>query len=140
MVDDAARAANVPVERLEGWENGEDQPTLNQLRHLARKYKFLLAVSHLPEPPTDIATLRDFRRPPDQPDQDLSANLACHIRTTHQRRETALELYEELGEHLDELPLSAALDDDPVEISGRIRALLGVSYDDQRKASHSFDF
>lgn len=139
-LDDAAKAANVSVERLRRWEDGEDRPTLNQLRNLAGKYKFPLAVFYLPEPPTDFAPLRDFRRLPDQPDQDLSANLAYHIRMAYQRRETALELYEELGEHPDELPVSATLDDDPEEVARRIRTFLGVSHEDQRKMSRSFDF
>jgi transcriptional regulator with XRE-family HTH domain len=60
--EDAAKAAHVAVERLQEWERGEGVPTLGQLRDLAAKYHFPLAVFYLPEPPKDFAPLRDFRR------------------------------------------------------------------------------
>ncbi len=47
-VEDAAKAAAVSVERLEAWENGGEAPTLGQLRCLANKYHFPLAVFYLP--------------------------------------------------------------------------------------------
>jgi IrrE N-terminal-like domain len=60
----AAKAAHVTVERLKAWESDkdEDAPTLGQLRDLAAKYHFPLAVFYLPEPPKDFLPLRDFRR------------------------------------------------------------------------------
>ena len=63
--EDAAKAAHVSVERLEAWERGDETPTVSQLRLLAAKYRFPLAVFYLPEPPVDFAPLRDFRRLPD---------------------------------------------------------------------------
>src|SRR5437773_1434272 len=52
-LEDAAKAAHVSPERLEAWERdgSEDAPTLGQLRELAAKYHFPLAVFYLPEPP-----------------------------------------------------------------------------------------
>ena len=137
----AAKAAGVTVERLQGWEAGDDLPTLGQLRNLAEKYKFPLAVFYLPEPPLDFAPLRDFRRLPDEPEKALSAHLAYHIRAAYERREVALELLQDLAETPRPLPLSATLDDDPEALGQAIRAFLDVDDQAQQKsARHAFDF
>ena len=84
--EDAAKAAGVPVERLQAWETeneeNPDVPTLGQLRALAGKYHFPVrllsagtaagfrAVAGFPQ-------ARAFRRRAD------SANLAYHIRSAY---------------------------------------------------------
>lgn len=139
--EDAAKAAGVPVERLEVWEAGDDLPTLRQLRNLAEKYKFPLAVFYLPEPPQDFAPLRDFRRLPDEPEKVLSSHLAYHIRTAYERRELALELSGDLGEPPDPFPLKATLNDDPEAVARVIRAFLDVDEQSQRRsAKQAFNF
>lgn len=145
--EDAAKAANVSVERLAAWEAGEDAPTLGQLRSLAGKYHFPLAVFYLPEPPMDFAPLRDFRRLPDvdqvQPSETLSAHLAYQIRSAYERRELALELFEDLNGTPQPFGLKASLRDDPEAIGRRIRDYLGVSDEDQKqwaRKDRTFDF
>jgi Zn-dependent peptidase ImmA (M78 family) len=141
--EDAAKAANVTVERLVAWETptDDDRPTLGQLRSLAEKYRFPLAVFFLPEPPRDFAPLRDFRRIPDVPESDLSPNLAYHIRSAYERRELALELSEDLRERPAELRIRASLDETPEEVGRRVREFLGVNEDSQRRAAgQAFDY
>ena len=88
----AAKAAHVAVERLLAWgsDKDNDMPTLGQLRNLAAAYHFPLAVFYLPEPPLDLAPLRDFRRLPDAVEAPISANLALHIRSAYERPELAV--------------------------------------------------
>lgn len=139
--EDAAKAAAVTVERLQGWEAGDDKPTIGQLRSLAEKYKFPLAVFYLPEPPLDFAPLRDFRRLPDEPEKTLSPHLAYHIRAAHERRELALELLQDMGEPPRDLPLKVAVDDDPEAIGHAIRDFLDIDQKAQQKsAKQAFDF
>lgn len=141
--EDAAKAANVDLERLEAWERGDDAPTVGQLRSLAAKYHFPLAVFYLPEPPTDFAPLRDFRRLPDVDDETISPNLAFHIRGAYERRELALELYDELRSAPQPFPLKATLRDDPEKVGQAIRDFLEVNDEDQKKAARqdrAFDF
>ena len=90
--EEAAKAAHVAVERLLAWESDKDNdmPTLGQLRNLAAAYHFPLAVFYLPQPPLDLASLRDFRRLPDAVEAPISANLALHIRSAYERRELAV--------------------------------------------------
>jgi Zn-dependent peptidase ImmA (M78 family) len=141
--EDAAKTANVDVERLEAWERGDDAPTVSQLRLLAAKYHFPLAVFYLPEPPADFAPLRDFRRLPDADDETISPNLAFHIRRAYERRELALELYDEQRNQPQPFPLKATIRDDPEKIGQAIRDFLGVQDEDQTKAARQdrpFDF
>jgi Zn-dependent peptidase ImmA (M78 family)/DNA-binding XRE family transcriptional regulator len=142
-VDDAAKTANVDPETLEGWEVGDDAPTVSQLRALAGKYHFPLAVFYLPKPPTDFAPLRDFRRLPNPTDRTISAELALHIRDAHQRRELALELHEDLGDPVRPFRLRATLSDSPEAVGEEVRNFFGVTDADQRKAARearAFDF
>lgn len=141
--EDAAKAATVDLERLEAWERGDDAPTIGQLRMLAAKYHFPLAVFYLPEPPADFMPLRDFRRLPEADDTTITPNLAFHIRSAHERRELALELYEELRSEPQRFPLKATIQDDPEKVGQAIRDFLGVNADNQRHAARqdrAFDF
>lgn len=140
-LEDAAKAAAVTVERLKGWEAGDDKPTIGQLRCLAEKYKFPLAVFYLPEPPLDFAPLRDFRRLPDEPEKTVSPHLAYHIRAANERREVALELFKDLGEPPRDLPLEVSVGDDPEAIGQAVRDFLDVDQQAQQKsAKQAFDF
>ena len=141
-LEDAAKAAHVTVERIQTWESGEAAPTLGQLRDLAAKYQFPLAVFYLPEPPKDFAPLRDFRRLADAQDEMISQHLAYHIRSAYERRELALELYEELKSKPQLFPLKATLRDDPEKIGQAIRDFLKVDDESQKRAARqdrSFD-
>jgi Zn-dependent peptidase ImmA (M78 family)/DNA-binding XRE family transcriptional regulator len=142
-IEDAAKAVNVAAERIEEWEKGEDAPSVAQLRNLAKKYHFPLAVFYLPEPPLDFAPLRDFRRLPDVEDKTLLPNLAFHIRNAHERRELALELYDDQRREPTPFPLKATLQDDPEAVGQAIRDFLNIEDDGQKKAARqdrAFDF
>jgi Zn-dependent peptidase ImmA (M78 family) len=144
-VEDAAKAAGVDPERLAAWEDpgNDDAPTVSQLRSLAKKYHFPLAVFYLPEPPRDFRPLRDFRRLPEFEDGTLSPNLAYHIRNAHERRELALELNDELRTKPQPFRLKASVRDDPEKVGQAIRDFLGIEDDAQKKAARAdraFDF
>jgi Zn-dependent peptidase ImmA (M78 family)/DNA-binding XRE family transcriptional regulator len=142
-VDDAAKAANVDPETLKAWEAGNGTPTVSQLRHLAAKYHFPLAVFYLTKPPEDFKPLRDFRRLPDADDRTISAGLAYQIRNAYERREVALELHRDLSEPVPPFRLKATRNDPPEVLGEEIRTFLGVTDSDQRKAARedrAFDF
>lgn len=142
-LEDAAKAAGVPAERIKSWEGGAERPTLHQLRKLAAKYQFPLAVFYLPEPPTDFAPLRDFRRLPEEPEKTLSPQLAYHIRTAYERRELGLELFQDLDSSPQLFPLKFTLNDNPEAVGQAIRVFLDVDEESQRawaKQNWAFDF
>src|SRR6185312_3780529 len=141
----AAKAAHVTVERLLAWESDKDNdtPTLGQLRNLAAAYHFPLAVFYLPEPPMDFAPLRDFRHLPDFDEAPISANLALHIRSAYDRRELALELFQDLTGEPRRFPLRANLDADPEKVGLAIREFLNIDVEGQRRAARqgrTFDY
>lgn len=142
-VVDEANAVNVEPETLEAWEAGKERPTVSQLRNLAAKYHFPLALFYLPKPPADFTPLRDFRRLPHATDRTISAELARQIRSAHERRELAMELREDMGETVTPFRLKASLNDAPEAVGEKVREFLGVNDADQRKAAQedkAFDF
>lgn len=130
-IEDAAKAANVTVERLESWEAGEDRPTLSMLRSLAAKYRRPLAVLLLREPPRDFQPLRDFRRL-DPGATAMPPQVAHEIRTAYERRELAIDIAEEIGERPPAFTLRAKVGQDVEEVGEHIRAYFSVSVADQQ--------
>jgi len=143
-LDAAAKAAHVTAERLQAWEDGrEEAPTLGQLRNLAAVYHFPLAVFYLPEPPKDFAPLRDFRRLRDAEQEPISANLAFHIRSAYDRRELALEMFQQLQSAPARFPLTASLNDNPETVGRAIRDFLNIDSERQKRAARqgrAFDY
>jgi Zn-dependent peptidase ImmA (M78 family)/DNA-binding XRE family transcriptional regulator len=60
-LEEAAKAPNVSAERLASWESGEDYPTLNQAKKLAKKYQRAFSLFYLSEIPSDFTPIKDFR-------------------------------------------------------------------------------
>jgi Zn-dependent peptidase ImmA (M78 family)/DNA-binding XRE family transcriptional regulator len=57
-----AERANVSVDRVNQWENGDRRPTFRQARHLAGALHIPFGYLFLSEPPTEELQLPDFRR------------------------------------------------------------------------------
>lgn len=131
----AAKKLSVKPERLLAWESMEDDlfPTITQLRNMARVYKRPLAVFYLQEVPLEFQVMRDFRRLPGAELQFYSPELTLEIRSAQQRRELALELFQEIDDMLENFDLSANVDEDPEVVGERIRSSLGITYDLQRR-------
>lgn len=126
-VADAARKAQVKEEQLTSWELGDNQPSVSQLRKLARAYKRPLAVFYLPHPPKTFDALRDFRRLPEELVGRQSPELAFEVRRARSRREIALDLYQELtGEEPKAFSVAANLNENPEVVAPRLREFLGV--------------
>jgi Zn-dependent peptidase ImmA (M78 family) len=127
----AAKKAHVKPERLESWERGEGRPSVKQLRKLANIYKRPLAVFYLPEPPKTFDALHDFRRLVGEMTSTESPELRLEIRRARDRRELALDLYEEIEGNPPPLLPTANLSDNHEESGILIRRILGITYEDQ---------
>lgn len=131
-LEDAARAIHVSPDKLEAWENGDESPSIPELKKLASAYKRPLSVFFLPTPPTDFQPLQDFRRLPDIGEQEYSRALTFEIRAAQERRSVAVELLE----RVDDMPvwdIDATLQDDPEELAERIRAKLNITMAQQSR-------
>ena len=114
------------------WESGELKPTINQLRTLAKKYRRPLAAFYLQEVPTDFQAIKDFRRLHGGVLPRMSPQLHLQIRAAQERREIAIDLLQEIGETVPELPISATLDDDPETVGANVRRHLRITDAEQR--------
>jgi len=130
-IEDAAAKAAIAVERLRQWEQGEDRPSIAQLRRLGETYKRPLAVFFLPEPPQGFDPQREFRRLPGMTPQKESPELRLTLRTALFRREAAREIYERLGEPIPECRAAAHPHEDDEVVGQRIRGLLGITWQNQ---------
>lgn len=129
---DAAKKLNVSPEKIQSWEQGETNPTLNQLRRLANIYKRPLAVFYLPSRPADFQPLKDFRRPePSGSFPRQSPDLMLAIRSARDRREWALELYEVLEGQPPNFPTALGIDDEVEQAATTLRKAIGIRFDQQ---------
>jgi Zn-dependent peptidase ImmA (M78 family)/transcriptional regulator with XRE-family HTH domain len=131
--EEVALALDVPLDRLQAWENesNDETPTVNQLKRLAERYKRPLSVFYLPTPPKDFLPLRDFRRLAGAVDHRFSAQLAYEVRAAYERRQIAIEVTQTLGHDPNPFGITARQTDDPEQVGRRIRERLGVSLEQQ---------
>jgi Zn-dependent peptidase ImmA (M78 family) len=133
-VEEAAARAGVDPERLASWEGaGEERPTMNQLRTLARAYRRPISVFYLSKAPGDKEIMHDFRRLPGEVALIYSPALRLEIRAAYQRREVALSLLEELEQQPPRFTARVAIGDDPETAAMVARRTLGIRYEDQAR-------
>lgn len=125
-IPEAAATLGILEDRLAGWERGEAQPTIPQLRALAGVYKRPLSVLFLQEVPTAFQVLSDFRRPAHGPSR-FTPELTQEIRFAHQRRELARELLVDLGDEPPALAQRLELGTNPEAAARTLREVLGIS-------------
>lgn len=131
----AAKKASVPEEKLAGWETGQDFPTVNQARSLAKIYKVPLISLWLNEPPPDYKPpkMRDFRRLPGSSLGHFSYNLAISIRDSSIKRDLAIEMAQNLNRNVkpfsNHYPTNTAIK----KLASDIRTRLGLSWDEQKE-------
>lgn len=125
--EEAAKKAQVKPDQLLSWESGDKRPTINQLRKLGKAYKRPLAVFYLPESPRDFQPMRDYRRSPGVVAGTESPELRMEIRRAWDRRDIAIELYEQIEDKSPEFSITADHHDDPEELGLQIRQYLGMT-------------
>jgi len=134
-----AKRAQLKPERLVGWENGTESPSVPQLRKLATIYKRPLAAFYLPRPPVSPKPIRDYRRGPSDPEPPASPDLLLAIRRSRERRELALDLYAELDEAPPDFHLRIKRDMDPERAAETIRLAVGVDAETKRAWRSPYD-
>ncbi len=125
-VDRVADRLNVKEERVQAWESGERPPTLRQVQELAHFYHRQLSIFFLPAPPQVPPLAAEYRRLPGVVPGQESPELRLAVRRMSSRRETALNLMEELGEPIPSLSLSARLSEAPEVVGARLREALAI--------------
>ena len=137
----AARRLSVKPDQIEKWESEDLDPTITQLRNMAKLYHRPLAVLLLPEAPTDFDAMRDFRRTGSEGPPAWSPALHSEFKRALSQREVLLELAELAPATVtDPGSFSLTLATDAEAASQEIRRLVGMDdwpssvLRDQRKA------
>lgn len=131
-VEDVAGKLNVSLGRVLAWESGQTPLPVGRLDQLASIYKRPTAVLYMPSPPVDTHLVpRDFRNQP----SGLDPRLIYQIRLADERRNSAIDLLEELNEKAPPLAFVCHLDEDAADVGARLRQVLRVSIETQREWS-----
>ena len=93
-----AKRLNVKPEKVEAWEAGVRQPTMRQIQLLARFFHRPFSIFFLPKPPEVPQLATEYRRLLGVQPGHESPELRLALRQMIIRRETALNLFGELGE------------------------------------------
>ena len=133
-IEQTAKKVNTKPQRILAWEKGEAQPSMPQLRNLARAFKRPISHFFLPQPIEEPSIPHDFRRLPDAGFHQYSPELLHEIRLAYRRRLFALDLTSDIGTPVTPLTAfgSATSDSSPEDTATEIRSLLGVNADVQR--------
>jgi transcriptional regulator with XRE-family HTH domain len=126
-----ARRVGVATDRLAAWESGDRKPTVRQAQVLARVYRRPFGVFFLPQPPALPPLAAEYRRLRGITPGVESPEFRLAVRGMSSRRETALELREELGEEIPQFTLHARLSEGPQSIGWRLRQILGITLNEQ---------
>src|SRR3984893_17372650 len=131
-IEEAAHSLQTKPERVLAWEEGDERPSMAQLRRMAAAYKRLLSDFYLPVPPRDDPIPHDFRRLPGEVAFRYSRALRYQLRLARQRRELALDLAAELETEVPAVTARLHLYEDPERAGAELRRLLGVTLELQR--------
>ncbi|GAB4941268.1 XRE family transcriptional regulator [Mycobacterium avium subsp. hominissuis] len=125
----AAKRLGTSEMTVSKWEDGSLQPTIKQLRKIAKTYKRPLAVLLLPEPPKEFDALRDFRRIAGSETSTWSPALEGEFRRAVSQREVYLELQEVAPATLPESvpPFSFKVSDGSDVAAEKLRTVLGIN-------------
>lgn len=126
-VERVAERLQVKLERAVEWEQeGGRPPTLRQVEELARFYHRPLSLFFQPVPPQVPPLAAEYRRLPGVTPGKESPELRLAVRKMSGRRETMLQLLEELGEPAPAFAMSAHLRESPLAVAARLRVALGI--------------
>lgn len=126
-----AKRLNVKPEQVIAWERGDKKPTVRQAQALAKFYHRPFGVFFLPQPPAIPPLAAEYRHLPGIKPGAESPEFRLALRVMSLRRETALELSEELGVSITEFKLTAYLSETPAIVGTRLREALGITAEEQ---------
>jgi Zn-dependent peptidase ImmA (M78 family)/transcriptional regulator with XRE-family HTH domain len=131
QADLLAKRLAVKPERLRAWESGEAVPTVRQVEKMAGVLHRPVSLFFMPEPPRVAPIAADYRRLAHVVPGEESPELRLAVRQMLLRRETVLNLGEELGLRTPSFTLSATTRALAQNVGAMLREALGMSPDAQ---------
>ena len=138
-IDYAAKKLKIDPERLEAWENGTEQPTISQLKKIAKLYKTHISVFYLSEPPIGFQSLIDYRVLPEVStiNEEQTYKLNANIIEAFERREMLIGFYELLEESPPQVILKVS-EEDPTRAAQQITEFLEFNRAQLQQANDSY--
>lgn len=140
-VELAAKKIGVKMEKLESWEKGEEFPTIKQLYKIVNVYKRPFALFYFPIPPKHFKPLKDFRKFHHQ--YTLTENeeyiLQKELLLFQQKRQIALDLYEQLDKDAPQFKLKVTVNQSPEKLAGKIIQYLGINHNEVANIKPGYD-
>jgi len=127
-----AKRLQVKLAQVQGWEGTGKPPTVRQLMNLAEFLQRPLSLFFQESPPALRPLAAEYRRVPGVVPGSESPEFRRAVRDMLARRQTTLDLYEELGYDLPEFTLTATTTEDPKEVGARLRVRIGITTEQQR--------
>lgn len=135
----AAAKLAIKPEKLSEIEAGKIAPSFALLKKAADIYKRPLAVFFLEHAPERQPAVHDFRLQPGVMLRPYAPHLNNEIRQARLRRDDALELAQTLEEPAPAFTHRATADEAPEAVAARVRALLGITLEQQHKFRRNED-
>jgi Zn-dependent peptidase ImmA (M78 family)/transcriptional regulator with XRE-family HTH domain len=132
-IGDVAKRLAVNEELITGWENGKKNPTITQLRNLAKYFQRSPDVFLLSEPPIEPQIPQDFRNLPNGEKLPFHAETRFALRKARRLQLIAMELRGEFHNDLFYKISNVTKSDDPELLASRVRSLLGIEFQTQSK-------
>lgn len=120
----AASKVSVPINRLQEWEAGTDQPTIRQAQYLAKVYKRPFSLFFLPKIPRDFQPLQDFRKAGAKP---LSTAPVFIIREIQQKQAWISDVKREDGEKKLQFVGKYSIGDSPLTVAKDMLSTLNLN-------------
>ena len=139
-VDLAAKVVGVKTDKYLSWEQGKQLPTVNQAKKFAKKVKIPYAWLFLANPPEKFKLPKntDYRTYANQAIPSYSLELQYLFADVSLRRDTMIELYAEMDIPIPSFEQYMDADaNDNTSIAEKIRSLLGITLEQQRKFKSS---
>lgn len=132
-IDDLAHKLGTSHDAVRAWEDGEELPSMAQVRKLANVYKRPISDLFLTQPPQQTPLPHDFRRTNDLIGERYSPQLRHELRASMRRRQLALDLIEENQETPPEaIALRININQDPEDVGQAVRKFLNITATEQK--------
>lgn len=118
------------LSKAEKWESGEEKPTWNDLRNLAKKYKRPSFFYFLKEPPVEDDSFIEFRS--DERIENFSSSLRLEIRKAKSRRTAYMRICEEMGFNLTDFSEFTSDESNPFKLAAHMRNFLNIDFKTQK--------
>ncbi len=119
------------LKKAEKWETGEEKPTWNDLRNLAKKYKRPSFFYFLKKPPVEEDQFIEFRS--DEKIDEFSSSLRLEIRKVKFRRTAYIRIHEDQGINLNNFSKYVTNEKNPLKLAKHIRNYLNISIETQQE-------